>query len=128
VKLLLDTHAFLWWASGDPRLSSRAAGLISDAENDVFFSAASAWEIVIKSGLGRVRLPDAPKRYLPDRMARHGFAVLPVQMRHAIRVHDLPPLHRDPFDRMLVAQALAEDMALLSGDPHVARYPVTVLW
>jgi PIN domain nuclease of toxin-antitoxin system len=128
VRLLLDTHAFLWWASSDPRLSQRAAGLIADGENEVFFSAASAWEIVIKSGLGRVQLPDRLERYLPDRIAHHGFAVLPVQLRHAIRINELPPLHRDPFDRMLIAQALAEEMTLISGDARVARYPVTVVW
>lgn len=128
MRLLLDTHAFLWWVTEHERLAERARELITDGDNEVFFSAASAWEIAIKARLGRVHLSGDLERFIPAHVAANGFQVLPVHMRHALKVHALPDLHRDPFDRMLVAQAMVEAMALVSGDPQVARYPIEVLW
>lgn len=128
MRLLLDTHAFLWWITDDARLSDRARRSIADQRNVVFFSAASGWEIVVKAGLGRLTLRQDPERLIPEQVAANAFEVLPVHLHHALRIHSLPPLHRDPFDRVLVAQALSEQMALVSGDPQIAQYPVDVVW
>jgi PIN domain nuclease of toxin-antitoxin system len=128
VKLLLDTHAFLWWVTDDDRLSERAGMAIADGTNDVFFSAASAWEIAIKAGLGRITLPDEPWAFTPDQLERNAFQPLPVHVSHAVAVIALPDLHRDPFDRMLVAQAMTEGLAIVTGDEQLVRYPVSVVW
>ncbi len=128
MRILLDTHAFLWWVTDDEQLSRRARRLIGDGRNEIFFSAASAWEIAIKSSLGRVTLPDDAERYIPAQLEQNAFGILPVQLRHAVRVTTLPDVHRDPFDRMLVAQALVEELAILSGDVRLAGYSVRVLW
>ena len=122
MKLLLDTHVLLW-AAGDPgRLSPAASDLLNAPENEPFFSPASLWEIVIKSGLGRDDFqvdPSALRRGLLD----NGYAELPIESRHAVAVNGLPPIHKDPFDRILVAQAQVEGILLMTADPLVARYP-----
>jgi PIN domain nuclease of toxin-antitoxin system len=128
VRLLLDTHAFLWWITDDARLSERARRSIADRSNTIFFSAASGWEVVVKRALGRVTLLQDPERLILEQVAANAFEVLPVSLHHTLKIDRLPPLHRDPFDRVLVAQALSEQMALISGDPHIARYPVDVVW
>jgi PIN domain nuclease of toxin-antitoxin system len=128
VRLLLDTHAFLWWVTDDDRLSERAGELIADGANDVYFSAASAWEIAIKAGLGRIRLPDEAWTFTPQQLERNAFQALPVHVAHAVAVIALPDAHRDPFDRILVAQAMSEGLTIVSADPELARYAVPVLW
>lgn len=128
MRLLLDTHAFLWWVTDSDELSRRARRLIGDGGNEIFFSAASAWEIAIKSAIRRVTLPEDPERYVMEQLEQNAFQILPVQLRHALRVAALPDLHRDPFDRLLVAQALSEELAILSGDRRLASYSVRVHW
>jgi PIN domain nuclease of toxin-antitoxin system len=128
VRLLLDTHAFLWWIGDDPRLSRRAAALIGDGANEVHVSAASAWEIVVKKGLGRVEIPEPIDRFLVAQLEMNAFLPLPIHVRHALGLAALPDVHRDPFDRILVAQAVAEDLCLVTGDRMLARYPVSVEW
>ncbi len=128
MRLLLDTHAFLWWITDSPHLSATARELIGNGKNEVFFSAASGWEIAIKARLGRLTLPGDPERFLAEQLAANAFQVLPVYLHHAMRVYSLPDHHRDPFDRLLVAQAEVEGMAIVSGDPQLARYPVPVRW
>jgi PIN domain nuclease of toxin-antitoxin system len=128
VRLLLDTHAFLWWIGDDPRLSRRAAALIADGANEVHVSAASAWEIVVKKGLGRVDIPEPIDRFLVAQLETNAFLPLPIHVRHALGLAALPDVHRDPFDRILVAQAVAEDLCLVTGDRMLARYPVSVEW
>jgi PIN domain nuclease of toxin-antitoxin system len=128
VKLLLDTHAFLWWVLDDLRLSKRARGAIGDPKSDVFFSVASAWELAIKTTLGRLDLPGPLEALLPQQLALNGFHVLPVALSHALAVATLPPHHRDPFDRLLVAQAQIEELRLVSGDRQIARYEVGRIW
>ncbi len=128
MRLLLDTHAFLWWIADDERLSARARALIASDDNEIYFSAASGWEIAIKARLNRVRLPDDLERFVPAQLAANAFQVLPVHLRHALRVFHLPSLHTDPFDRMLVAQAAVEGMPILSADPQLAGYQIEVLW
>lgn len=112
----------------DPRLSRRARELIADGANQLFFSAASGWEIAIKAQLGRLQLTNTPARFIPEQLAVNAIEVLPVQLSHALRVFSLPPHHRDPFDRLLVAQAQLEVLPILTADPQLARYAVRVIW
>lgn len=128
MKALLDTHTFLWWIIDSPKLSSRVCEIISDGNNDLFLSAASGWEIAIKTQLGRLQLPDDLERFISDQLTANAIQSLPIQMGHALHVYTLPSHHRDPFDRMLVAQAQLEDLAILSADSRVAQYPVEVIW
>jgi PIN domain nuclease of toxin-antitoxin system len=128
VKALLDTHTFLWWNLGDPQLSARARAFIAEGKNEIFVSAASAWEIAIKVSKGRLVLPESPERYMANRMAHFGFLALPIQPDHALRVASLPSIHDDPFDRLLVAQSQMENLPILTADSEIARYPVDILW
>ena len=129
MRVLLDTHAFLWWASErGARLSDRARDLLSDGATDVAVSIASMWEIAIKVGGGRMVLPDAIERYLPDRLRHHGFELMAIELQHTFRAGALPPIHRDPFDRMLVAQAQIEGLPILTSDPAISRYDVETIW
>jgi PIN domain nuclease of toxin-antitoxin system len=128
VKALLDTHAFLWWISDDPRLSEKAREIIADGRHELFFSAASGWEISIKTGLGRLEVPENLQRFIADQLSRNAIQVLPIYLSHALHTGTLPAHHRDPFDRILVSQAILEEMPLLSADSHLSRYPVEVVW
>ena len=128
MRILLDTHAFLWWVSDDPLLSPAARDAIANPDNEVCFSAASAWEMAIKASLGRLEVPGDFERFVTDQVARNGFTVLPVALHHALRVHSLPPHHRDPFDRILVAQALVESMPIVTADAGLRRYGPDVIW
>lgn len=127
MKILLDTHCWLWMEAAPERLSEEARGLVLDPGNEIFLSAASSWEIALKHALGRLRLPLPPERYVPSRLRRSRIMPLPIQHEHALRVGRLPRHHRDPFDRMLVAQAVIEGMALLTADPQLEAYPAKVL-
>jgi PIN domain nuclease of toxin-antitoxin system len=123
VRLLLDTHLLLWVVAGDAkRLSGATIALIETTENEVWFSAASVWEIVIKRGLGRQDFRVDP-RLLRRALLENGYSELQIASEHAIAVEALPPIHRDPFDRMLVAQATIEGITLLTSDRTIARYP-----
>ena len=128
MRLLLDTHTFLWWITSDQRLSQRSIELISDGSNELLFSTASGWEIAIKAGLGRLDMPDPLDRFVTEHLFRNHISVLSVQLSHALHVYTLPQLHRDPFDRLLVAQAQVERLPLLSSDKRLAEYDVDVLW
>jgi len=121
LRLLLDTHVALWALTNDPRLSRRARALIEDPANDVLVSAASVWEIAIKHALGRGDMPISGDQAL-DWFRQAGYALLPIAPDHAAAVEHLPDHHRDPFDRLLVAQAIAEPLRLLTRDPLVLRY------
>ena len=124
MRLLLDTHVWLWWLGDDRRLSRRVRQALGDSRNEVYVSAASAWEIAIKTAVGKLRLIKAD---LEAEIAANGFLELAVRTRHAIRAGGLGPVHEDPFDRMLVAQAQVEDLAIVTGDPMFERYGVPVL-
>jgi PIN domain nuclease of toxin-antitoxin system len=128
MRLLLDTHAFLWWVTDDDRLSAQARAAIGTPDNDVFLSAASAWEIITKSRIGRLPLHEPVDGFIGRHLEENAFQPLSISMRHAFELETLPDLHRDPFDRMLVAQALAEQMPLVTGDEAVRAYPVTTIW
>jgi len=128
VRVLLDTRAFLWWVLEDPRLSARAQSGIKAQEDDVLVSAVSAWEIAIKSADARLDLPEPAQTYVPDRIAANGFRELDLTVEHAVRVAGLPAIHRDPFDRLLIAQAQVEGIPILTSDPAIARYDVDIIW
>jgi PIN domain nuclease of toxin-antitoxin system len=123
VELLLDTHLVLWWLSDDERLSAQARTRIADTANFPIVSAATAWEIAIKRALGKIRL----EGNLETAVREQGFGILPVTFAHAAEVFALPPIHRDPFDRMLVAQARVENLQLLTQDANILRYPANVV-
>ena len=128
MRALLDTHTFLWWNLGDERLSPRAHNFIADGQNELFFSAASAWEIAIKTGRGRLVLPETPDRYVAERLVLHHIIPLPIQLSHALHVFALPEYHQDPFDRLLIAQSQLEKLPILTADANIARYEVEVIW
>jgi PIN domain nuclease of toxin-antitoxin system len=128
VKLLLDTCAFLWALSGEPTLPPRVAEMIRNPDHEVFLSAASAWEIAIKYANGRLTLPEHPERYVPAMRAERGFASLVVDEESVLHAGRLPSLHRDPFDRLLVSQAIVHGMTILTPDPILSRYPARTFW
>jgi len=128
MNLLLDTHAFLWLLLDDPALSSRARQELLSAENSVWLSAASVWEIAVKYGLGKLPLPAAPDFYIPEMRQRSGIDLLPIGEAEACQMHKLPPIHRDPFDRMLIAQAHCHGMVIVTDDAMIGRYPVGSFW
>jgi PIN domain nuclease of toxin-antitoxin system len=122
MKLLLDTHLLLW-AAGEPnRLSAKARSLIDSADNELLFSAASLWEVVIKRGLGRDDF-QVDTRLLRRGLLDNGYGELPIVSDHVVAIESLPPIHKDPFDRVLVAQAIIEGITLLTTDSLVAQYP-----
>jgi PIN domain nuclease of toxin-antitoxin system len=126
MKLLLDTHILLWAAGQPEKLSESTCILLTSSENCLFFSAASIWEVVIKLGLGRADFKVDPYR-LRKMLVVHGYTELPVTAEHALKVDSLPLLHKDPFDRLLLAQARAEGMVLVTGDAAVSQYQESVL-
>ncbi|MEW5920436.1 MAG: type II toxin-antitoxin system VapC family toxin [Bacillota bacterium] len=128
MKVLLDTHTFLWWISDNPQLSDEARKLISNGENILFLSAASGWEIAIKTGLGKLTLPADITSFIMGQMHLNSITPLPVELNHALHVYTLPKLHRDPFDRILIAQAQVESLSILTADPQFAAYQVKVIW
>ncbi|MCC7043831.1 MAG: type II toxin-antitoxin system VapC family toxin [Acidobacteria bacterium] len=127
MKLILDTCTFLWLAGGQ-RLSPAAAAAIRDQSNDVYLSAVSVWEIVTKYRNGRLPLPEPPDRLISAERAVRGVEALAFDEESAVQGLKLPPLHRDPFDRLLVAQAIACGAAIVTPDPLVAQYPIRVVW
>ena len=128
MRLLLDTHAFLWAIAEPSRLSDPVRGWLEDGGNETWVSIASIWEIAIKTGLGRLRLPSALGSFLRRQLASSNFLVLPIGLEHAVAVRDLPHHHRDPFDRLLIAQSRIEGLALVSRDPQMKAYETDVLW
>lgn len=124
MNLLLDTLAFLWAIDDDPKLSQKAREAIVDGKNIVFVSAATAWEITIKKGIGKLKTPQAD--YLEE-LRLHRFTALDITTEHALAVDGLPEHHKDPFDRMLVAQAQVENLTLVTRDPRLMIYPIRVI-
>ena len=128
VKLLLDTCTFLWLAGGGAALSAVAGRAIADPGNDVFLSAVSVWEVVTKHRAGKLPLPEPPETLVPTERELRGVDALPFDEASALYGTRLPPLHRDPFDRMLIAQAVAHSLAIVTPDPLITQYPVRTLW
>jgi PIN domain nuclease of toxin-antitoxin system len=125
---LLDTHALIWWLEGDPRVSQRLRERLSSADEDVFVSAASAWEIATKARLGKLAPPKLLLADFPEAIETLGFLPLPIDLRHGQEAGQLPGEHRDPFDRMLAAQSRVEGLTLVSADPAFKALGVAALW
>jgi PIN domain nuclease of toxin-antitoxin system len=128
VRVLLDTHVFLWWNEGNSQLSKKALRILADPANSLFLSVASAWEIAIKTQSGKLRIPEDAATYVPTRAAHYGMEILPIQLAHALALASLPLQHRDPFDRMLIVQSRIEKLPILTADPAIRGYPVDTIW
>ncbi len=128
MRLLLDTHALLFWVYEPSRLGASARRSLADRENQVFWSVASTWEVAIKVGLGKLTLDGPVSEVIPTELLRNGFSLLPIDHAHVLAVSDLPRHHGDPFDRLLVAQARAEGLDLVTADARIAAYDVAIVW
>jgi PIN domain nuclease of toxin-antitoxin system len=128
MKLLLDTHAFIWWDSEPARLSPQALALCQDRENALLLSVVSIWEMQIKLQLGKLRLALPLREIVESQRQTNNVEILPITLAHVLALENLPVHHKDPFDRLLVAQAIIEEVVLVSGDPNIAKYPVRVVW
>ena len=128
MKVLLDTCTFLWLVDEQQHLSQTARTTIRDPECDVLLSAASVWETEVKYLLGKLDLAEPPALLIPKQRIAHGIDPLPIDETAAFQLEKLPPLHRDPFDRMLVCQAIAEGLAIVTPDPQIAQYPIRTIW
>ena len=128
MRLLLDTHTFLWWINNDPSLSEPARIAISSKVNECYLSLASCWELAIKTSIGKLQLTKSVDRFIPEELAANDFQLLSIDFRHVAKVETLPFHHRDPFDRLLVAQALIEKMTIISADAVLSEYGIKRLW
>jgi len=128
MNVLLDTVTFLWWVTDDPALSPEAAELIRDPTRRVFLSPVSAWEIVVKNALGRLPLPEDPASLIPRLRKDHGFEELPLTEGAVLQLGRLPTLHKDPFDRMLLCQAIEHGLTMVTPDKQLRQYPVRTMW
>jgi PIN domain nuclease of toxin-antitoxin system len=128
MRLLLDTHVMLWWHDQPVRLTEAAYSAISDPSNDVFLSVVNGWEIQIKAQLDKLTLPKPLRVLFHEEQATNGFGLLPVTLEHVYTLDSLPLHHRDPFDRLLIAQAHREGLTLVTHDPKFAAYSVSLLW
>jgi PIN domain nuclease of toxin-antitoxin system len=127
-RTLLDTECWLWWHLRPERLNARALALFEERRSPLLLSAASSWEIAIKTALGKLELPAPAERFVPEQLAEDGIDALPIEHAHALRISRLPGHHSDPFDRLLIAQAQLERCAFLTADPQVLAYDVDVTW
>jgi len=127
MKILLDTHIFLWFISSDTKLSADVRDAIRDPDNEVYLSAVSIWEAIVKYQLGKLPLPEPPEIYLPKQRDLHQISSLALDESSVVRLANLPPLHRDPFDRMLVCQALQNGLTIATRDSAVRAYSISVL-
>ncbi len=128
MKGILDTHTFLWWITDSPQLSPRVREIVSNGDNVLFLSAVSGWEMAIKAKLGKLHLPGNLESFISEQLAVNAINTLPVQMSHALHVYILPDHHRDPFDRILVAQAQLEKLPIITIDPQISQYSVETIW
>jgi PIN domain nuclease of toxin-antitoxin system len=128
VRALFDTHTFLWWIDNDRRLSARVRTIIGEGRNELFFSAASGWEIAIKTQLGKLQVPGDVEQFVMAQLVLNNFPSLSIHLRHTLHVSTLPTLHRDPFDRLLVVQGQLEQLPILTADPLIRQYTVQTIW
>lgn len=128
MKALLDTNAFLWWVTDDVKLSDAGRNLISNPQNEIFFSIVSAWEIVIKAQIGKLPLPDSPEVYIPNRVSYYGFIPLSITMEDVLQIWNLEAHHNDPFDRLLIAIAQRINLPIITADTKFSLYDVSVIW
>jgi PIN domain nuclease of toxin-antitoxin system len=128
MKLLLDTHVFLWMISNPEKLSKTVKEIIETEENEIFLSSVSGFEIAIKYQIDKLKLPENPDIYIPRQIKKARIKVLPVKMNHALNVHNLPHLHKDPFDRLLISQSQLENIPLATDDAKIKQYPLKIIW
>jgi PIN domain nuclease of toxin-antitoxin system len=128
MRLLLDTHTFLWWINNDPLLTDSARAAIANERNECFLSLASCWEMAIKTSIGKLRLTRSVDRFITEELTANNFQILTIDFRHVAKIETLPFHHRDPFDRLLVAQALVEKMTIISADAVLSEYGVKRIW
>jgi PIN domain nuclease of toxin-antitoxin system len=128
LRALLDTHSFLWFVTADKKLSTTAEGLISVGENELLLSVASVWEIAIKVNTGRLPIPEPLDTFIPGQLEKNRIALLPIALAHVVEAARLPLHHRDPFDRLLICQAIVESLPILSADSVFDDYPVRRIW
>ena len=128
MRILIDTQCFLWFLGAAKLLGTEAQDALTDPDNELFLSAASAWEISIKYGIGKLTLPDAPEIYIPQKLFSNGITGLAIEFPHVLQVHSLPLIHKDPFDRLIIAQAQIESLTLLTADPVMLSYKIDALW
>lgn len=127
MKILLDTHIFLWFISGNAQLSVNVRDVIRNSDNEVYLSVVSVWETIVKYQLGKLPLPESPETYLPKQRELHQIASLALDESSVVQLAKLPPLHRDPFDRMLICQALQHGLTIATVDTAVRAYPISAL-
>jgi len=128
VRILLDTVTFLWAVTDDPDLSDDARGLFVDPGNEIYLSSVSTWEIAVKHSLGRLSLPEPPVRFVPAQRKQHDVDSLPLDEEATLHLRRLPLLHKDPFDRMLICQAIVHHFVILTPDELISQYPVRTIW
>lgn len=129
MNVLLDTHAFLWLITADrQRLSPRAIEIFADPANAIFLSVVSVWEMMLKHSKGKLRIAHDPRAFIRSQLTRNQIQPVALELGHVLRSKDLPPIHKDPFDRMLVAQAIENDYVLMTCDEVIGQYPVKTLW
>jgi PIN domain nuclease of toxin-antitoxin system len=128
MKYLLDTHTFLWMISYPDSLSKKAKSIIENSDNNLFLSSASGWEIVIKYQIGKLELPEEPVSYVIKQMKDNYIEDLPIIMAHSLYVHNLPEIHKDPFDRIIIAQSVIEKIPIISCDSIISKYNVEIVW
>ena len=128
MRVLVDTHVFLWWVEGDRALPVKARAALADRDNECLFSLVSVWELAIKAGLGKLKLALPVQRYVNEHVAANGFRMLDIQLAHVGRVESLASHHGDPFDRLLIAQALEEKIPVVTADPVFRDYGVKRIW
>jgi PIN domain nuclease of toxin-antitoxin system len=128
MNYLLDTHVFLWFASGDMKLSPAAKEIIENGKNNIYLSSASVWELSIKIIIGKLKLKKDLNKFIAENIAGYGYIPIPVTIPHTLAVAKLPEIHKDPFDRMLVAQASVEKMKIITSDDYICKYNVKTVW
>ena len=128
MKAILDTHAVLWWVTNNPQLSQAVRDIISDSGNILYVSVASSWEIIIKSQTGKLPLPEPPTQFIQSCLTVNRFVSLPIDLSHVLQVDTLPDHHKDPFDRILIAQAQVENIPIVTIDHPILQYSVQTIW
>ena len=127
MKILLDTQCWLWWIAAPEKLSPTARRRIADKRNTIYLSAASSWEIAIKYSIGKLSLPEPPLQFIPKRLARDSITGLPIEIMHTLHVANLPPHHKDPFDRILISQSMQEDIPIMTVDKQFELYDANII-
>jgi PIN domain nuclease of toxin-antitoxin system len=128
VKYMLDTHAFLWFVLDDRRISAKAKSIIQDSKNEIFFSAASAWEMAIKVNLNRLKIIGNLEPFIIEQLSTNNIVPLSITIYHALYTEQLPQIHKDPFDRIIIAQSIVENLQLISTDKDIRKYKVATVW